>query len=1048
VFAQLPWGAIAEVFANSPTFGPTVSPSIWNLLYAWLPGVDRVSRPTALLLYPTMLYLATGAVGAGIGGVSWRRRRRARRTNLSDVVDPPEPEHRRPASRRPHGRTSHRPEWKRTTQSEPDSTSADSPEPDQKNGESTRPPTDQRPSFNGSVSDTSTSAGSRPSPPATSDSKAESEAEPVSESEADAGASGAESTSHVDNDDRPATTPTADEVEDEPQRKRDRERRSDPRNKSESASEDNSEDEDAESTETAAPTAETTGSTASPEPSPSAASDTKADSEGDTGARGDDEAPHDGGFLARIRRMLPTPGSSAESKSESESESESELELEDTESKALDSGGPSGRSSPTDAEGQERDERDPPGDTPPEAIGKPPTSADAIAEAHQRLAAADEIEWGVRESKVGEQYAKGLYVAEFPDYPKDGFLHELFEVTDAEFDATFHFKPRNQNRTRERLKRRADDLKAEAKQNDGTGSEYLAAEGVKMEAAHDAMERGVRAFTTSAYVTVRGDTAGELRASEASLRRVLTDDSQADLDVQTTQGKQDVLLQAASPLGPDVARRQSPSRYSHIQLSGGIGAVLSSFQNPSIMEEGGIELGRHKDLKTPIVVDPFKRENGYSKLKIADQGGGKSHSSKMEYIRMISQRDDCIGIVLEPMGNWTGVSEATDAEHIVIGGSKQINPLKIQAIGESARRRIKTGETPLKNKKDGALGWLRNYFELRGLGDQLSDRIVTLENAVEDAYHDCGFREGDYDTFDNDSPTIRDDLIPQLRAREDAPEDYAKTTQEASTIREDAEWLRRNLRPFVDGRFAALGGEGDVDLTTSENIYLDLGQEEGREISDQAALTMQLLIDLVYQRATRTPKKVVFPIDEFHYITSSAVNLGFLETLLRHHRHHKISPWFITQTVDEFLDNEIADRILKLTTMTQFHHIDTFGEEQAEPFDLSPTMQQFVRNAAPGSPKLGYSDSLIGIDGEWRRMEVVSLLDEASVIEYDPTRQQPTDLPGRGPGSYSPIPVASDPPAVSANTATNTADTATNGAGDETADQEDAGYVLNWGGGS
>jgi len=111
-------------------------------------------------------------------------------------------------------------------------------------------------------------------------------------------------------------------------------------------------------------------------------------------------------------------------------------------------------------------------------------------------------------------------------------------------------------------------------------------------------------------------------------------------------------------------------------------------------------------------------------------------------------------------------------------------------------------------------------------------------------------------------------------------------------------------------------------------------------------------------------------------------------------------------------------------------------------------MQQFVRNAAPGSPKLGYSDSLVGIDGEWRRMEVVSLLDEASVIEYDPTRQQPTDRPGRGSGSYSPIPVASDPPAVPANTATNTADTATDGAGDETADQEDAGYVLNWGGGS
>jgi hypothetical protein len=448
------------------------------------------------------------------------------------------------------------------------------------------------------------------------------------------------------------------------------------------------------------------------------------------------------------------------------------------------------------------------------------------------------------------------------------------------------------------------------------------------------------------------------------------------------------------------------------------------------MEPGGVEHGRHKDLNTPIVVDPFKRENGFSKMVFADQGGGKSHSQKATFVRMMTQRDDCIGIVLEPLGNWEGVAEAMGAEHIVIGGDKRVNPLEIQPLSDHARKKMRSDEAPLKDKKAGVIGWLRNYFDLRGLA--LDDKLVTLEAALDDAYASCGIYEGDYDSFHNPSPTIGTDLYRELENRERAPEDYADTEYEATQVEESASWLRRQLRPFKDGQFAALGGASQVDLSRSEIIYLDLGQEEGGEISDQAALTMQLLIDLVYQRAKQTRKKVMFPIDEFHYISDTAVNLEFMETLLRHHRHHEISPWIITQTVDEFLDNAIADRILKLTTMTQFHHIDSFGTEQAEPFDLSPSMQQFVRNAAPGSEDLGYSDALIGIDGEWRRMEVVTLPEEKRVIEYDSDIHTPADLP-------DPDEIYTQPPAAPApRPPGEQAEADSRGADD--------GYILSWGG--
>ena len=755
-----------------------------------------------------------------------------------------------------------------------------------------------------------------------------------------------------------------------------------------------------------------------------------------------DTASTRGGILARLRGWLPggtaaddsapdaetdvTAGAEARADAggktgvEAEGTAGGELEAESS----IDS--PTDASLSTDAEAQPATAEPAASETTPDTI---PETPDEIAEAHQRLVAPDSINWDLREPKIGEQYAKTLHITDFPDYPKDGYLHELFEVTDAEFDMTLYFRPRNQNRTRERLKRRADDLGAKSKITEGAGSGYLATEATKMRAGHNAMERGVRAFSTAGYISIRGDTVEDLRANESTLRRVLTDDAQASLNVRTTYGKQDVLLQSASPLGPDIAARRNATRYSHIQLAGGLAATLSSFEDPSLMESGGVEHGRHKDLKTPIVVDPFKRENGFSKMVFADQGGGKSHSQKATFLRMLTQRDDCIGIILEPLGNWEGVAEAMNAEHIVVGGDKQINPLDIQPLSAHARERMRPDEAPLKDKKAGVMGWLRNYFRLRGL--ELDDELVTLESALDDAYARRGIYEGKYDTFRNASPTIGEDLYRELKKRERSPEDYADTDYEVDQIEQSAAWLRRQLRPFKSGQFSALGGASDVDLSGSDIIYLDLGQEEGGDISDQAALTMQLLIDLVYQRAKQTQKKTVFCIDEFHYISDNAVNLEFMETLLRHHRHHEISPWLITQTVDEFLDNAIADRILKLTTMTQFHHIDSFGVEQAEPFDLSPTMQQYVRNAAPGSVDLGYSDALIGIDGEWRRMEVVTLPEEKRVIEYDADLNTPADLP-------DPEDIYAELPAARPSTGTGRVDS-------DGRDPND-GYILSWGG--
>jgi len=101
----------------------------------------------------------------------------------------------------------------------------------------------------------------------------------------------------------------------------------------------------------------------------------------------------------------------------------------------------------------------------------------------------------------------------------------------------------------------------------------------------------------------------------------------------------------------------------------------------------------------------------------------------------------------------------------------------------------------------------------------------------------------------------------------------------------------------------------DFDIHDEKVIYLDLAQQEG-SVDSSTALTMQLLISLVYERAKISDTEVVFYIDEARYIMQDAASLAFLETVFRHHRHHDLSIRLVTQTVDEFFEHAESEAIL------------------------------------------------------------------------------------------------------------------------------------------
>ncbi|WP_135823183.1 VirB4 family type IV secretion system protein [Halostella litorea] len=617
---------------------------------------------------------------------------------------------------------------------------------------------------------------------------------------------------------------------------------------------------------------------------------------------------------------------------------------------------------------------------------------DDISESHKTVTAPAAIEWETRAAHVGEQWTTTLYIADYADYPSDGYLSDLFEMTDVQFDLTAHITPKNQERARNELQDIADDLQVDADIEQSVRSAYLQERANEAAATYKAVENGANVFDQGMFITVRADEKEELRDAVQEVKSALRDDP-SNLTPKTAICRQDLALQSAAPIGDNEFGRES------IALGGAVGALLSSPHNATILEEGGVEFGIHKDNQSPVVIDPFARDNGYAMFTVGDTGSGKSFSSKQNFIRSIEQSKDRIGIILEPLNNWAGVAEALDAKRITVGGTLGLNPLEIRETPKHVQRAMGEDASPFNEKLDDAMSFLTNFFALRGIS--LGDRRTTLELALKRAYKRNGITD-DISTHDNPSPTIRD-MMDVFEDMVDEPEEFVvRADEEAGKIKEDATWLLDQLRPFEEsGRHGNLGQESDFDIRDEKVIYLDLAQQEG-SVDSSTALTMQLLISLVYERAKTSDKEVVFYIDEARYIMQDAASLAFLETVFRHHRHHDLSIRLVTQTVDEFFEHAESEAILDQCAVKQFHRLDGMDEEWADEFGLNYAQMRFVQDAVPGNEDAGFSEALVGVDGEWRGIQVKAMAKEKQVIDFEPTEQRRTSLPGAGEDAVNP----------------------------------------------
>jgi hypothetical protein len=69
-------------------------------------------------------------------------------------------------------------------------------------------------------------------------------------------------------------------------------------------------------------------------------------------------------------------------------------------------------------------------------------------------------------------------------------------------------------------------------------------------------------------------------------------------------------------------------------------------------------------------------------------------------------------------------------------------------------------------------------------------------------------------------------------------------------------------------------------------------------------------------------------------------------------------------------------------------------ERVVNEFGLNHAQMRYLQRAVPGNEKFGYSQALLGVDGEWRGIEVRALEREKQVIENTLATQTSQDRVG------------------------------------------------------
>lgn len=697
----------------------------------------------------------------------------------------------------------------------------------------------------------------------------------------------------------------------------------------------------------------------------------------------------------------------------------------------------------------------------------------------------DGFETNRSHTTVGGQYAKTFWIAKWSQDAQSVFLRELLTMRGkAEIDVKIYNDPLPKQQTIQALKYDVRDIIKEAKD---TGDELS-----EMELGDDKetyaklyrlfRETSTHPWSINGYITVRVTDEMALAAAEEEgidieetpvstiKRRVLEDAAKdvkkvaeghpADLSLVEHRERRKECFIAGSPTGPDEYSRVSApkSRVKNTAgrfISEGINGLLESNKvtlgaggavgamlpwcSATVLDEDAPLWGRNEQNGSPLLIDPFNRGSAPHLLTVGKSRHGKTYSASAVAKRWYNQRDDRTLIVCDTQSGFAGLTEDCDGEHVIVDGSRTINPLHVEPPEDM--NRTNGDASVLQMKVEEVAEFFRSALIAQGV-ESPSDYTSDLEDMALKAYRDAGIEIGEPETLSKPSPDINDMLSAGAELIHNAEErsisghesevtkkeerlgellnylsgfskggkyhDLLGVSESGRTDVEPAEQAARQSVTVSDGgedNNSSGGGMGiGLDDPDTDMVYLDLKQFRRHDDIDKSVM-LQLLLGQITQRIRSAPGETIFMVDEAHVLYHSEPMVRWMEKASREWARYGAALWNITQHPSEVLGYEGiegAEVIKDQVSTTQIFQTPGVSNETLRRLGgkslagLGGVVRSGLRTGKDnededlGEDEQGYSECLISLHDQrgWIRTRVEVSEYEHYLLTHDPAERE------------------------------------------------------------
>ena len=362
-------------------------------------------------------------------------------------------------------------------------------------------------------------------------------------------------------------------------------------------------------------------------------------------------------------------------------------------------------------------------------------------------------------------------------------------------------------------------------------------------------------------------------------------------------------------------------------------AVFIPFKVQEIRHSGGIFYGQNVISKNMIIIDRKQLMNANSFI-LGVSGSGKSFTAKQEIASIRLKDPNADIIIIDPEREYSKLVKAFGGEIIKISATSKnhINAMDMNAdYGEE--------KNPVTLKSEFILSLCEQLIGSNNLGPTQKSIIDRCTANVYRVY-----QQGNYQGIPPTLQDFREELLKQ-----DDPE---------------AREIALAIELFTNGSLNTFAMNTNVDTSNSFLCYdiLDLGKQ-------LQPIGMLVVLDSILNRVTSNREKgkttYIF-IDEIYLLFQYEYSANFLFTLWKRVRKYGASCTGITQNVEDLLQSHTASTMLSNSEfIIMLNQASQDREKLAELLNISELQLSYITNVNPGEGLIKVGNNLIPFENKF-----------------------------------------------------------------------------------